>query len=61
MSLEAMAASLLSPIKELVLDSKENIGKTDTDKAEVSDWLEKVSKGNIVKDDNLKVHIQTSV
>lgn len=47
-------SKLSSPLKDLVLGAKPNFGKSDQDKAEISDLIEKVSQGDIVKPEGVK-------
>ncbi|EGN98402.1 hypothetical protein SERLA73DRAFT_56560 [Serpula lacrymans var. lacrymans S7.3] len=54
MSFEASVAGLFSPIKDLVLNANENVGKTENDQVEVAGWIAKVGQGDIVKPEGLK-------
>jgi aminoacyl tRNA synthase complex-interacting multifunctional protein 1 len=42
-------SKLASPLKDLVLGATLEYGKSDKDKAEVAEWIEKVAQGDIVK------------
>ncbi|KAH7928395.1 nucleic acid-binding protein [Leucogyrophana mollusca] len=53
MSYEASVSKLPSPLKDLVENSREDVGKTDADKAEVVSWIEKVALGDVVKPEAL--------
>jgi aminoacyl tRNA synthase complex-interacting multifunctional protein 1 len=52
-------AQLSSPLKELVVgatqDGSADFGKNEKDKAEVSEWIEKVAAGKVGKPEGLKV------
>lgn len=52
---DTSVSKLSSPLKDLVLGAKPNFGKSDQDKAEISDLIEKVSQGDIVKPEGVKV------
>jgi len=45
---------LPSPLKDLVLRGTPELGKSDKDKAEVVEWIEKVAQGDIVKPAGVK-------
>lgn len=51
---------LSSPLKELVLGGSSELGKSDKDKVEVSEWIEKVAQGDIVKPAGVKVWTRLS-
>lgn len=59
MSAQATVGKLPSPLRDLVLAACQgdegSYGKTDSEKQEVSDWLSKVVKGDIVKPSAVKV------
>lgn len=58
MSAAASIAKLHSPLKELVSSVTDaHHGKSVKDKAEVSEWIEKVAAGDAVRPDGLKVRI----
>lgn len=49
---------LPSPLKDLVISActqDEHYGSSDTDKSEVSDWIQKVAKGDIAQPSSAKV------
>lgn len=52
---DASVSKLPSPLKDLVLGAKPDFGKSDSDKAEISSLIEKVSQGDIVKPEGVKV------
>jgi len=49
MSYESSVSRLSSPLKDLVVNSQVDVGKTDADQAEVALWIEKVADGEVVK------------
>jgi len=49
MSYEASLSKLSSPLKDLVANAQADAGKTDSDKIEVANWIDKVAAGDIVK------------
>ncbi|KAG0703806.1 hypothetical protein DFH29DRAFT_998243 [Suillus ampliporus] len=49
MSYESSLSRLPSPLKDLVVNSQVDVGKTEADKAEVAQWIEKVAEGEVVK------------
>ena len=59
MSAQAAIARLESPLRDLVTgaaqDGAQDFGKTEKDKAEVVEWIEKVAQGDIVKPEASKV------
>jgi aminoacyl tRNA synthase complex-interacting multifunctional protein 1 len=59
MSFQACISQLCSPVKELVLsmthDGSEYIGQTESDRAEVTSWIEKVARKEFVEESNIKV------
>lgn len=59
MSATAALAKLPAPLKDLVAgaaqDGSEAFGKSEKDKAEVADWIDKVAHGDVAKAENLKV------
>ena len=59
MSAQAALAKLPSPLRDLVTsaaqDGSEDFGRSEKDKAEVSQWLEKVVQGDVAKPENFKV------
>jgi aminoacyl tRNA synthase complex-interacting multifunctional protein 1 len=48
---------LASPLRDLVTGATTELGKSDKDKAEVTEWIEKVAQGDIVKPSGVKVWI----
>lgn len=48
-------SKLVSPLKDLVLGVTPELGKTDKDKAEVIEWIEKIAQGDIIKPEGVKV------
>ncbi len=61
MSLQAVINKLHSPLKELVLGvtnsdqgSSTITGRTETDQAEVTGWVEKIASGEVPKPESLK-------
>ena len=49
-------AKLHSPLKELVSTVADaDYGKSEKDKAEVTEWIEKVAVGEVIKPEGLKV------
>lgn len=48
-------AKLASPLKELLLGASPELGKSDKDKADVIEWIEKVAQGDIVKPEGIQV------
>ena len=59
MSVQAALAKLTPPIRDLVAvaaqDGSEDFGKSEKDKAEVTQWIEKIAEGSVAKPENLKV------
>ena len=59
MSAQAALSRLPSPLKDLVAGAaqggSEDFGRSEKDKAEVSQWLEKVVQGDVAKHENFKV------
>ncbi|KAG2155824.1 uncharacterized protein EDB93DRAFT_1239003 [Suillus bovinus] len=51
MSYESSVSRLPSPLKDLVVTSQADVGKTDSDKAEVAQWIEKVAGGEVALPD----------
>ncbi|KAG2151410.1 hypothetical protein DEU56DRAFT_728042 [Suillus clintonianus] len=49
MSYESSVSELPSPLKDLLVNSQVDVGKTEADKAEVAQWIEKVAEGEVVK------------
>ncbi|KAI0822254.1 hypothetical protein BC628DRAFT_1327813 [Trametes gibbosa] len=58
MSAAAALAKLPSPLRDLVAaaaqDGSQGFGKSEKDKAEVADWIDKVAQGDVAKPDHLK-------
>ncbi|KAI0372123.1 nucleic acid-binding protein [Pilatotrama ljubarskyi] len=58
MSASAALTKLPSPLRDLVVgaaqDGSEDFGKSEKDKAEVADWIDKVARGDVAKPDNFK-------
>ncbi|KAH9854657.1 hypothetical protein C2E23DRAFT_59740 [Lenzites betulinus] len=58
MSAAAALAKLPSPLRDLVTgavhDGSDDFGKSEQDKAEVTEWIDKVVQGDVAKPDNLK-------
>ena len=61
MSVQAALAKLPSPLKDLVTgaaqDGSEDFGKSEKDKAEVAEWIDKVAQGDVAKPENFKVRV----
>jgi aminoacyl tRNA synthase complex-interacting multifunctional protein 1 len=58
MSAAAASAKLHSPLQELVTGVADaHHGKSEKDKTEVSEWIEKVAAGKVAKSDSLKVRL----
>lgn len=59
MASTAVVQKLPSPLRDLVAqatsDGSTDFGKSEKDKTEVAEWIEKISQGDIVKPQNLKV------
>lgn len=55
MSYEASLSKLSSPLKELVANAQADTGKTDADKADVVNWIDKVAVGEISKANGFSV------
>ncbi|PSR74820.1 hypothetical protein PHLCEN_2v9534 [Hermanssonia centrifuga] len=59
MSSATAIAKLHSPVKELVegatKEGSAEFGKSEKDKAEVTEWIERVAAGEAAKPENLKV------
>lgn len=51
MSYESSISKLPSPLKDLVVTSQADVGKTEADKAEVAQWIEKVAEGEVALPD----------
>ncbi|KAG1818433.1 uncharacterized protein BJ212DRAFT_1345513 [Suillus subaureus] len=51
MSYESSISRLPSPLKDLVVTSQADVGKTEADKAEVAQWIEKVAEGEVALPD----------
>lgn len=47
MSYESSISRLPSQLKDLVVTSQADVGKTEADKAEVAQWIEKVAEGEV--------------
>ncbi|KAI0648084.1 nucleic acid-binding protein [Trametes meyenii] len=64
MSVNAALAKLPSPLRDLVSaaaqDGGEDFGKSEKDKAEVAEWIDKVAQGDVAKPDKLK-DLETSL
>nr|KAH9891619.1 hypothetical protein C8Q73DRAFT_801198 [Cubamyces lactineus] len=58
MSASAALAKLPSPLRDLVAaaaqDGSEDFGRSEKDKAEVTEWIDKVAQGEVAKPDNFK-------
>ncbi|KAI0335930.1 nucleic acid-binding protein [Cubamyces sp. BRFM 1775] len=58
MSASAALAKLPSPLRDLVAaaaqDGSEDFGRSEKDKAEVAEWIDKVAQGEVAKPDNFK-------
>ncbi|KAI8978695.1 hypothetical protein BD414DRAFT_579842 [Trametes punicea] len=58
MSASAALAKLPSPLRDLVVaaaqDGSEDFGKSEKDKAEVADWIDKVAQGDVAKLENFQ-------
>ncbi|KAH7909024.1 hypothetical protein BJ138DRAFT_1156252 [Hygrophoropsis aurantiaca] len=54
MSYEASVSKLPSPLKDLVENSRLDLGKTEAEKVEVIDWIEKIGQGDAIKTEALK-------
>ncbi|KAF8555242.1 nucleic acid-binding protein [Imleria badia] len=52
MSYEASLSKLHYPLKDLVANAQGDTGRTDTDKQEVVNWIDKVAAGDIVKSES---------
>lgn len=52
---QAAISKLHAPLRDLVSGSTPDLGKSDKDQTEVTQWLEKVAQGEAVKADTLKV------
>ena len=48
-------SKLPSPLKELLSGGSLELGKSEKDKADVIEWIEKVSQGDIVKPEAIRV------
>ena len=59
MSASAALAKLPSPLRDLVAaaaqDGSKDFGRSEKDKAEVAEWIDKVAQGEVAKPDNFKV------
>lgn len=59
----SVVAKLSSPLKELVTgatqDGSSDFGKNEKDKAEVSEWIERIASGEAAKAESLKVRFGT--
>jgi len=51
---DSFITKLPLPLKDLVLGATPEMGKSDKDKAEVAEWIEKVAQGDIVKPAGVK-------
>ncbi|KAF7982906.1 hypothetical protein HWV62_25172 [Athelia sp. TMB] len=51
---DSSVAKLPSPLKDLVLGAKPNFGKSDEDKVEILNLIEKVSQGDVAKPEGIK-------
>jgi aminoacyl tRNA synthase complex-interacting multifunctional protein 1 len=51
MSYESSISKLPSPLKDLVATSQADVGKTEADKAEVAQWIEKIAEGEVALPD----------
>ena len=60
MSAQATLAKLTPLLRDLVsaaaLDGSESFGKSEKDKVEVAQWIDKIAQGDIAKAENLKVY-----
>ncbi|KAH9950539.1 nucleic acid-binding protein [Amylocystis lapponica] len=58
MTTEAAITKLHTPLRDLVTgavqDGRQDFGKSEQDKAEVAQWIEKVAQGDVAKAENLK-------
>ncbi|KAI0354934.1 nucleic acid-binding protein [Trametes cingulata] len=58
MSASAALAKLPAPLRDLVVgaaqDGSEDFGKSEKDKAEVADWIDKVAQGDVAKPESFK-------
>ena len=61
MSVQTALAKLPSPLKDLVTgaaqDGSEDFGKSEKDKAEVAEWIDKVAQGDLARPENFKVRV----
>ena len=61
MSVQAALAKLTPPLRDLVAaaaqDGSEDFGKSEKDKAEVAQWIDKVAQGDVAKPENFKVRV----
>jgi len=66
MAIQTTITKLASPVKDLVLALTQHgspsqlTGRCDKDEAEVSHWIEQISQGAVVKEDNLQVRCFTT-
>ena len=62
MASTAALTKLPTPIRDLVAnaapDGASDFGKSEKDKAEVTQWIEKIAEGSVAKPESLKVSIQ---
>ena len=60
MSAQATLAKLTPLLRDLVsaaaLDGSESFGKSEKDKVEVAQWIDKIAQGDIAKAENLEVY-----
>ena len=56
MSYEASLSKLPYPLKDLVTNAQAGAGKTDADKIEVANWIDKVAAGDIAKPEHFSVN-----
>lgn len=54
---DSYVTKLGSPLSDLVQGATSEFGKSDKDKIEVAEWIEKVAQGDIVKPAGVKVRI----
>ncbi|KAJ2993396.1 hypothetical protein NUW54_g7729 [Trametes sanguinea] len=64
MSASAALAKLPSPLKDLVAgavqDGSEDFGKSEKDKAEVAEWIDKVAQGDVAKPEKFQMWLFTA-
>ncbi len=65
MSAQAALAKLPAPLRDLVTDAakdgSEDFGKSEKDKAEVAEWIDKVAQGDVAKPENFKARMVIAV